>query len=744
VERAAPRMVNRLRGKGIVKLFAGYRSVQSRTVYFLQACFRLTILLRRSFAIDSDGRLYHWGLRAASVPELHPFFNAKQADGEPIRVVQIASCSVRDERADFFGPNFVVAVLTDTGLIYWVGGLQKDETPEIFSAADRVFGVEIAMTSASLAILDKDGQVWTCGQNKYFELGSGGTVDLKLNVNDATSRTLREKMPSVITQVQLSRRHTKISSIRATFNQYLALSTDGVVFHWGAGACIPSPLLETQKTSISKIETTSYTAFLMIGPAPIMLAADDSADLLEREQRRVLESAQRLSRTEDGILVKKTESPTTITVDWMRREYRKPRQDRILFVHPGCDRSDLADLFAAESPLNEYSNSGTLIFSTSGAGWGLWENKRPAVPPGTYELLFVSHDADGHDQIHARSAPFTLIRDLSKINIQYPTKVLPQEKFIMSWKSCFEMLYAAILIFKVPENQMHAMHIASPDVEICEQTLHMEGEYRVRVGRCWDSETKEFADEFDFDFPTISVRAPRLEFDDLRFELSPGPYRVRQPIQVKWDIKPEARSVWKGTEYFGFYTLNDPNPYPMPMGGIVMMRFADHADKIFPPEKPGTWNLRFQVVTTGLVVIHEMPIEVLPEKPAEPEPVVVTAPQPLAAALPAGLPTIVVPSYSSWSDFFKACEIPDMFCNIYCTVMSAQNVDAKLIPSLEAPIIEKMGIATPAHQLMIMNKVREIRAAEMKQFIAQYLTGLAGTGAIQQPLAQILDGLQKN
>lgn len=686
----------------------------------------------------------------SSVPELHQLSTVAEDHRQKITQVCCATmqkASNPHSKCAFFHTFLPFAILTDTGMIYWQGSNGKDEdSVQYFSAAENVFAVQLAMTAESLAILDADGVVWTCGSNENRQLGNGGVVTPAASIKSLDK--MRAQMPASLEKVEWGQRHTKISSIVATQKQYFALTPSGNVWFWGGSAApIPTPLLALGKAvTVSKIFASVSLVTLCMGPAPIMFEGDLRAEMEIRAERRALEASRSLSYTKYGIRVNTTEPTSEIRVEWRRNELFEHDNDTLLIVSPGESVPALSgNAVAAEHSLPTQQSAGEMLFSLKGNGWGSRSGLAP-VPPGTYEFVYMTSWDGQTGIVQARSAPITFIRDYSDVQIEYPTRVdTAPAHFVIKWKPTFQLLHASIVLFKLPERQLYKMIIVSDMEKTSEDVdLHMEGEYEVSVGRDYDHVEKKLS-VILMELPNIVIRAPRLEFDDLRFEMEPGPYYVRQPIKVKWDIKEEARKLWKGTEYFGFYKVNDPAPYPMPVGGIIMLKFTDHEDKLHPPEKPGQWNLRLQVVTTSLIVLYERIIEVLPEKAAEPEPVkppAVGAVQPVSAST--SLPIVTVPSYTSWQDFFKACDIPDMFCGVYCTIMGAQSVDVKLIPSLEHSILEKMGIATPGHVLMIMNKVREIRTAEMKQHIGLYLSALASTGAIQKPIAEILGTVQES
>jgi len=148
----------------------------------------------------------------------------------------------------------------------------------------------------------------------------------------------------------------------------------------------------------------------------------------------------------------------------------------------------------------------------------------------------------------------------------------------------------------------------------------------------------------------------------------------------------------------------------------------------------------------GIKVIYQKEFEVVKagEKP-------VTPTQPAAAATaatgttPTALPVITIPTYDSWEAFFKAAQIPDIFLPGYTAIMNAHQMDVAKVKSFDYPFLTLAGIATPGHQLLIMDKVNEIKTAEVKQFIGQYLTALVNPSAgISLPdLNQALGSLQK-
>jgi len=87
---------------------------------------------------------------------------------------------------------------------------------------------------------------------------------------------------------------------------------------------------------------------------------------------------------------------------------------------------------------------------------------------------------------------------------------------------------------------------------------------------------------------------------------------------------------------------------------------------------------------------------------------------------------IVVPKYDSWNSLFTAASIDENYVPSYNAIVNSHKLDINHLKNVDFPFLSSVGIATPAHQLAIMNKINEIKEAETKQFIAEEIARQLG------------------
>lgn len=80
---------------------------------------------------------------------------------------------------------------------------------------------------------------------------------------------------------------------------------------------------------------------------------------------------------------------------------------------------------------------------------------------------------------------------------------------------------------------------------------------------------------------------------------------------------------------------------------------------------------------------------------------------------------IEIPSYQSWDEFVDACNFDAPYPISYKAILNANGLNIDNLTSVDYPLLSTMGIATPAHQLLIMTKINEIKEAERKQFMQE-------------------------
>jgi len=198
-----------------------------------------------------------------------------------------------------------------------------------------------------------------------------------------------------------------------------------------------------------------------------------------------------------------------------------------------------------------------------------------------------------------------------------------------------------------------------------------------------------------------------------------------QHFTLCYRLSRDTKNSLHSTEYGGIWKKgNPPNTFPPTHSPAYLIKSFYGEVEIVAPFLPGEYQYRIVYVGVETVtlkeisfVVTEMPLVV--QAQAQPE----KQHTPIFPMLE-NIPQITIPEYPTWEDFFTECDgIDASSASKYTAILDGHNIPVSLLKSFDFIFLTSIGIISPIHQLLIMDKVNEIKSAEMKHFIVSFLMG---------------------
>lgn len=455
-------------------------------------------------------------------------------------------------------------------------------------------------------------------------------------------------------------------------------------------------------------------------------------------------------------------------------------------VSPG-ETEKYADVFASELHMfmeREYEL--TILAHYEDCRWGTEtvanaSRSRPPLKAGDYEALIITkgdHYGSTFEDttIHYRSPKFTVRPRISK----YTLSVIPERpapttnaEFKIDPPPAIHGNYFYICIRPATSpTTTYGMIVVQADTKEFTWLASMPGKYTASFEYSINPSLAplDVYATVEFTVGTSEADAPLLELE----AIPNGPYYKGQSVILDWKYKknPPKAGV---TVYGGAYKASDKGMAAMMQGAYAAVTAAEGMSTITLPMIVDEFEYRVNYVVpgSGIETIATLPLNIIADdaadltqkkkalEPAPPAPVesVASSSAPsadgsvpssshatpdsgagasssnaapslvVAPSLPADLDLPVapvgVPTFESWPEFFDACGIDKDIAVGYSRLCKA--VPLSKLPLIDGGVLISLKILDVHHQLAILEKIQEIRRAEMMIWFGQTLGSYAGS-----------------
>jgi len=357
------------------------------------------------------------------------------------------------------------------------------------------------------------------------------------------------------------------------------------------------------------------------------------------------------------------------------------------------------------------------------------KNIRLFLLPGEYQVIYqinmTDTDSNWQDVSSATFSMKKLIELSSPPTIKKGENLNYQYKFLVPAKFTYPF---CIALFK--KEQLYQMKMLDANTPregtlTFNTSVHMSGDFQLRFMYKVSNEETVVLETC-----TCSCKEDIYTENEITIQIEKGvdPTNIKPEQNFILNYECDANSpnkLHQSQEWGGIWAHNAADAYPP----TVMTSICGINDKkgIFQlkaPFNPGNYEFRMFHVTSQttmkrfpFTVVEKVEVETKAVEPknVEPQAVETKAVEPKEVEPSVVLNVPKPPTYHSWEEFFAACgeAIPSTLHTSYSAIFKAYKVDISKLKNIDCGFLSTINIKTPAHQLAIMEKVNEIKEAEI-------------------------------
>lgn len=645
VSQSDPRLVRRLKGKDITKIYAA------------EHC---------SAAVDGFGAVYQFGEGFGALPEIHPFFSGKSeaSKGQVIPISKVVFQAFREEssstesrkRSDhreypFFSSSPIAYISTEGSVYVWcfferIFPKAEEYKPELIQIPDQPI-VDVAIGSKAIAFVTLNGEVWTAGTNTDGELGVGfGFI-----THTMEPRAYRSAVPYGCAQKVKALEGHNIIKVNAALEKFFVISDMGEYFEWGGcTSWLPRTPAALQGLKVVEMSTGLRGATFTVNQnASLPLPGSDLAIELEIQRSMTKSSilSSSVSTTSGGGGVPSegatkqggAEMAPNVKTSGMAFKVTYEELDEapdfnlhveipktqlgsyeMRVVRPG--EVSMGNFLVGTIYLSLNDNySATIHARFSDCKWGkapitdtALVMTPPVKAPGPFEVLLVSRGEgssssdDSAITIHYRSPTFQCrARSIEYKLKMTPARPKPSQEVTFEISPGIVAMGHHLSIRNTADGSLAGVVSINSRVE--KWTAFMAGTFRVS----WEVNMAPHEPPLDvFDFIDFEVGTPPEELPHVDIEPVPlGPYHAGQSIVLDWKFTRNAPSG-AGSIWGGVYSAADTTVSATLVGGFISFSAVSGTTTIIAPKDKGEYAFRcWGTTSSGVEKIASVPLSVV-------------------------------------------------------------------------------------------------------------------------------------
>uniref|UniRef100_A0A6B2KYN0 SAM domain-containing protein n=1 Tax=Arcella intermedia TaxID=1963864 RepID=A0A6B2KYN0_9EUKA len=639
----------------------------------------------RSFAVTKQGCLYQWGKDLSSVPQKHPFFDGMAPSSWVVDVACDTKWNLTGK--SIWDCTHFTVYLTKDGSIWLVTSQQEKKTGTHQKPIDISYGysfVQVAAGDTFILGLTPEGEVCGCGKSKSLEIGMTNS-DAAFNENLLAFNWSKVPIPVPICKI--------VASVRVAY----ALDFNGTIWTWG-GKMVPHKIPELQGFSFKDIAcgnrgllAVSGTPQITFNPAIVKAYTDQKLQMAEILGDKKYKLAFSLEKE-------------TFQIYHTRLPNLHHLSQRVIFAKKGSTEP------IKNFPLYEFGETSGII-------------KIKTFPvfltEPSYDIVYQILD-DTKTWISVDSINFLVPKIM---NIIPPDIIYCSADTIIK----YEILYPIFIpdqprSIATTQNQSVFREFSfEKEGGSFDVNLPLPGKYLIKAWNRYHQDQYVLQNEI----VQIEVKSNIIPEDHVTFTTQEDLTAVppKRSFKLQYEIR-ESKEHKLGYDYYtGLYLSKGQDTWPPTISSynnIQVISLQKGSLMVNAPAEPGDYEYRI------MHTFYKVRIKSLPFTVKKPEPVAVKAPlttdpKPLKSkpklAKPTPKPITALPypspqqnyTKSPWEEFFRSSGIPDLYHSVYCQMLEEYNIPISMLKNFDTHFLNRIGIASPEHQMLIMDKVNQAK-----------------------------------